>query len=153
MSLDRLKSAGPNFVPAYQISAVPFVTSSHSTTELGSGVVKKVEFPYATRFVVVASHGAGPIKVGFSLNGIEGKGGLFVSGSDRRSATTTSYDLLSSNYFVLTGTSPRIEVRCKEMYFARASGADTGFSLFAGLAQGIDQFPVLSGSNGFEGVG
>ena len=45
------KGAGPNFVPAYQISGVPYVTSSLSSDLTTTPV--QIDFPYATRFFVV----------------------------------------------------------------------------------------------------
>ena len=51
MSQNWPKSAGPNFVPAYQVSGVPYVTSSLSSDLTTTPV--QIDFPYATRFFIV----------------------------------------------------------------------------------------------------
>ena len=144
------QGAGPNFVPAYQVSGVPYVTSS--LQQGANGVLgttpQKIEFPYATRFFFVENHGGHPLRVGFTLNGVNAKGQGSVS-----------------NYFIVqaSGSSPRLELRCKTL-FLRSEYSTTAFSITAGLS-GVDagQFPVLTGTmsgsqNGvnyakFQGVG
>lgn len=135
MAIDHA-TAGPNSVPAYQLSGVPFVTSSSPT-----GVTTtpyKITFPYVSRFMVVRNLSTTDLRVGFSANGVSG-----------------------SNYFVVSSgsTTPRLEVRCKEVYFMQHSASPTGFSLLAGLTSIPNSaFPVLtgsvtSGSAAFEGIG
>lgn len=146
------RGAGPNFVPAYQISGVPFVTSSNGSTITNLPV--EVSFPYVTRFFQVTNTGEGHLRIGFTKNGVDGKGGT-VSGS------AAGYP--SQNYFVLSGSSNasntnssvRLELRCKKIFFrSDAVGSQTGFTLIAGLtAVESGQFPILTGSNGFQGVG
>ena len=128
------KSAGPNYVPAYQVSGVPYVTSSLQNLGANgslSTTVKQVDFPYATRFFFVENHGPVPMRVGFTENGVNGKGSGDVS-----------------NYFIVaaSGSSPRLEIRCKSL-FLRAEYAKTAFSITAGLS-GVDagDFPVLTGT-------
>ncbi len=141
--------AGPSDVPSYQMSAVPFVTSStHNEVGTAAGGVVNVKFPQVTRFFVVKNTdpaAGGILKVGFTENGVLGLGAN-VSGSNLPD---------QSNFFMLAGgeMSPRLEIRCKELFF-HASGSDVGFTLMAGLAP-VDhtQFPVLTGSEGYFGVG
>jgi|LWDU01.1.fsa_nt_gi hypothetical protein len=148
------RGAGASFVPAYQISGVPFVTSSNGN-EL-TATVQKISFPYATRFFQITNTGNAPMRIGFSENGVNGVGGS-VSGS--------SYEKLGRarclNYLVLSGSgmnsmasTVRLEIRCKELFLKRDGSANTGFSLIAGLT-GVEssQFPILTGSQGFRGVG
>ena len=130
--------AGPNFVPAYQVSGTPYVTSSVGDEVSNTPV--KISFPYATRFFVVQNLSEEPIRIGFSENGINGD--------------------ITSNYLVLSGNNStgRLEIRCKELFFRRDGAANSGFSLLAGLT-GIpySQFPVLTGTlnntGSFKGVG
>ena len=123
------RGAGPNFVPAYQASGVPFVTSSLSSDLTTTPV--QIDFPYVTRFFVVNNIGAVPIRVGFTENGVNAKG----SGN-------------ASNYFLLeaSGSTGRLELRCKSL-FIRTSNSTGGYTLLAGLT-GINsgQFPVLTGT-------
>jgi hypothetical protein len=149
------RGAGPNFVPAYQISGVPYVTSSDGNNVQEEP--RKIKFPFATRFFQITNTSTHPMRIGFTYNGVEGKGAS-VSGSSYE----TSGPARCKNYLVLSGTngaqqsSVRLEVRCKELFIRRDGGAgtDIGFSLIAGLT-GVEhtQFPTLTGSNGFAGVG
>ena len=138
--------AGAGDVASYQLSAIPFVTSS-AANEVGTSTPIKVKFDHATRFIVVHASGSKDLRVGFTHNGVLGKGG--VSGS------TDAQNGQNANYFVVKAgeTTPRIEVRCKELHFLSVT-ATTGFSLMAGLTPIRNRdFPLLSGSNGFKGVG
>jgi hypothetical protein len=156
MSFNHPK-AGANSVPAYQMSGIPFVTSS-ATSEVPRGdnaspTPIQVDFPFVTKNVKVRNIGAGSLRVSFSaLGGI-------TPGQGTKGAS------LTSNYFLIppkddagnAGSDNSIvdfDVRCKSIFFT-AEGATTGFSLFAGLTR-IDksQFPVLTGSvTSFEGIG
>lgn len=156
MSLSQFTNQGPNFVPAYQISGVPFVTSSNgaevSTTPI------RVAFPFVTRFFQVTNTTGNDLRVGFTSAGVSGTGA--TSGSSGLPAHKRQAD--HRNYYVIPGTgtagansnSLRLEVRCKELWFLRDDSSDAGFTLIAGLT-GVEPsaFPVLTGSNGFEGVG
>ena len=144
--------AGPSDVPSYQMSAIPFVTSSVQG-EVG-GTPLLLRFPSVTRFMVVTNFSGHVMRIGFTSNGISGSGG--VSGSKGESTADRS------NYFILSGnqSTPRMEIRCKEMFFMRDTSKDTGgsgdcaFSVFAGLTPvAYQQFPTLTGSNGYDGVG
>jgi hypothetical protein len=125
-----------NYVPEYQQSSIPFVTSS-ADGEVTSTPIK-VEFPYVTRWVQVFnidSAGDG-LRVGFTSNGVN--------------ATATA------NYLLLTGSAStqRLEVKCKELWFRRNGSNNTSFSVIAGLTSiPANSFPVLSSSNQVLGVG
>ena len=155
MSSSRFTGQGPAFVPAYQVSGVPYVTSS-AANELagGSSTPVKVTFPGVTRWVQVRNNGNKSLRVGFTELG--------VLGNDRPSGNerTNNYYLLNpsdggSGHGV--GATQRWEVRCTEMYFlchATVGSDRTGFCVTAGLT-GIKpgEFPVGTGSAGFAGVG
>ena len=142
MSLKNWNAPGPNFVPAYQISGIPFVTSS-GDTEVGVTAIR-VEFPYATRFFTVENHGDASdkkIRIGFTENGISASGSS--DGTGRWG---------NNHYYVLPGgeRTERIEVRCKELYIQlhdQTASYKVGFSVMAGLSQvPASQFPVITGS-------
>lgn len=144
--------AGPSDVPSYQMSAIPYVTSSVEGEVGGEPIV--LRFPSVTRFMVVSNFSGHVMRIGFTSAGITGSGG--VSGSTGESSADRS------NYFILSGNTqtPRMEIRCKEMFFMRDTFKDTGgsgncsFSVFAGLTPvSYQQFPTLTGSNGYDGVG
>ncbi len=153
MPLDWSQS-GPGDVPSYQMSAVPFVTSS-TATECNTTTPIRVKFPNATRFFIIHNidaQGADDLRIGFTRNGVLGQGahtgsspgpnpGHFVA--DRQ------------NYFLLPGgeTTGRLEIRCKELFFL-ANANTAGFSIMAGLTPiSNTMFPVLTGSAGYQGVG
>jgi len=149
VGVDNRAKQGVNFTPAYEVSGVPFVTSSAASEVVTEAV--RVKFPYVTRFFVVQNTSQNWLRVGFSENGVTGTLG---------SKETNNYLLVSGNQ-----ATPRLELRCKELWFAADAGtAPASFSLVAGLT-GIqsDQFPVLTGtltgsnnnyqSSKFEGVG
>tara|TARA_R100001163_G_C4974596_1_gene133174 strand:+ start:200 stop:676 length:477 start_codon:yes stop_codon:yes gene_type:complete len=136
------KSMGPNFVPAYQLSGIPYVTSSAAGMN-----EERIDFPQATRFVVIQNHGrdagnatgASNLRVGFTAHGVN------VHGSSGK------------NYFTLpvSSSTGRLELRCKTL-FIRADDVDEGtkirFDVLAGLsAVDAGQFPILTGTMALTG--
>jgi hypothetical protein len=148
MPLDNPKM-GAGFVPAYQVSALPFVTSS-STTGVHATNQTHIRFGSVTRWLVVRNIGGKPLKVGFTSNGIAGTG-AHSSSFDGQSQTPAT----GRNYFIVpvSGSTQRLEVRCKELFLTAEEGL-TGYSLFAGVTGIHDSiFPDITGSSGFKGVG
>jgi len=137
MALNHPKT-GPNHVPSYQISGVPYVTAS-AGDPVDTTIAKHIVFPYVTRFLIITNLSNNPMRIGFTKNGVKGT--------------------VTSNYLILSGneTTERLEIRCKELFFL-ADVNTVEYSLLAGLT-GVawDQFPILTGSdNGdkrLEGVG
>ena len=127
-----------NHASEYQVSSWPFVTSS-TTTEVGSSAIS-VKFPYITRWFQVTNIGAAgtSLRIGFTEKGVQ--------------------STPDANYLLLTGSAStdRLEIKCSQLWFLKNVGsAGTGFSLIAGLtnvSSGSD-FPIITGSNGFAGVG
>ena len=120
----------------YQVSGFPYVTGS-TTSEVGATTPIKVTFPYVTQFIQVTNIGSNPLYVGFTENGVKG------------TETANRFQIFKD----ATGNrrSPVIPVKCKEIFFL-SSTSTTGFQLIAGLTN-VRDFPVMSGSSGFEGVG
>jgi hypothetical protein len=140
---------GVNFVPAYEISGVPYVTSS-AEDEVTTAALQ-ITFPFVSRWVEVVNTGDSPLRVGFSANGVIGQGASVSGSADESTAN-------HANYFVLetSGSTSqarcRWELRCSHMFFA-TKGGTTNFSLVAGLT-GIPKGQLtLTGSDGFLGVG
>ena len=139
MASDYPKS-GPNAVPAYQLSGVPYVTSS-ATDEVTHNTVTQISFPYVTRFFEVENTGGKLLRYGFTQAGVTGS--------------------ITQNYVVLGGTTvgSTYELRCKDLFLmAHSASETTSFRVVAGLTI-VDkkEFPTLTGSIGgelaFEGVG
>jgi hypothetical protein len=125
MSLNN-PSMHEGFVPAYQVSAVPFVTSSTVTT------VNQVSFPFVTRFFTIQNNSSLTLRFGFTEAGVKG-----------------------TNYFsVPSGSSYTGEIRTDTLFLSSSTAASISYSVIAGLT-GIPtrNFLTITGSNGFVGVG
>ena len=121
------------YVPAYQSSAVPFVTSSL----ISSGGIQVITFPQVTRFFNIQNVGTvntDEIAVAFTQRGLEASVG---------------------NYFTIgQGVSFRDEIRATALYISCSSGTSVRYQVIAGLTNiPKDQFLTLTGSNGHQGVG
>jgi hypothetical protein len=174
MSLNHPKS-GPNNVGMYQMSGIPFVTSSVASEVPGphaDGVSTpvKVSFPYVTKFITVRNTGINELRVGFSADGVVAPGERRASiDVDKPANEGRQYFLIPStgsadhSQAALSSESIQtFEVRCREIHFLSNAGEDnapgdgeaTSFSLFAGLTGILStDFPVLTASNGFVGIG
>lgn len=110
---------GEGYSPAYQISAIPFVTSSN----ISEGEVQEITFTNITRFFEIKNTGTEDLAFGFTYNGVIGGNKFPLSGSE-------SYDG---------------EIRTTRL-FVSGSGA-TSYSILAGLTNIPTRFAtVLTGS-------
>lgn len=120
---------GPNSVPEFLVSSIPWVTSSSA-----SGL-RHYSFPFITSFFLVkntsVTGSTNDIRVGYTELGI----------------------MSSSNYFTLTpGESFTGQLRIKDLYVSGTSA--TTIMVHAGLTTiPYQNMPVITGSNGFNGVG
>ena len=142
------KSMGPNFVPAYQVSGIPYVTGTAGTTNTVGASPHVITFPQVTRFFSITNTGGKALRVGFTQRGVDGVSPI------------RSGDYNRVHWFeVPAGTmSPRLEIRCKQLWLrAKDNSNPTGFTIIAGMsAVDSDQFPVLTGTliySGTDGVG
>ena len=165
--------AGPNFAPAYQISGIPFVTSSAPGEVKGidsngaSPEPISVKFPHVTKYVTIRNTGVNELRVGFSARGMFAPGERLpasLGGAAKPAITANDH----KNYFLIPsqsatkaqnpdtfGTIVTLDVRCKEIFFqSNGVGADgtagavsTDFSMLAGLTMiPSSNFPILTGS-------
>lgn len=121
---------GEGYVPAYQISPVPFVTSS----QVVLGEVKSYSFPTVARTFTVKNNTAGSaIAVSFTANGL-----------------TTA----NSNFFTLSGgESFAGEFRTSALFISGSTGTSS-FHLVVGLTDiPVKNFLTVTGSNGYSSVG
>jgi hypothetical protein len=87
------QQAGLNSVGSYQISGIPYVTSS---TAPASGTVKQVHFNSVSKFIVVKNAETGStskIRVGFSENGVKGSNYYLLGPSESFSADIRVTDI------------------------------------------------------------
>jgi len=142
MALKSISSADPNFVPNYQLSAIPYVTSS-AESEVKHDATIKISFPFVTKYVKINNTGDAPLRVSFSQFGVTG-----------------SLGTSSANFFIIPTAAAGdvciqdFDVRCNELYFrAEGSATDTDFSVFAGLTPiPSSSFPSMHLGTGFQGV-
>jgi len=80
---------GYNFVPAYQTSGLPFLTSSTAA----AGTAIKIQFPYVTKDITIRAIGAATT-FAFTANGLSN----------------------TNNYTVASGSSVTLDFRVKEMW-------------------------------------
>ena len=128
MSL-RNPTPNANFVPEYQISGVPYVTSSAAGEVTSQDTPIRLDFPEVTRWITIYNSSSAGLRVGFTANGARG--------------------VNTANFFVVKAgaTTPRMELRCKTLYFTKDSGTATSFNVIAGLTRiRSDVFPILTGS-------
>jgi hypothetical protein len=121
---------GEGYVPAYQISPVPYVTSSQVTL----GEIKEYSFPTVARTFSIKNNTSGTtIAVGFTRNGL------------------TS---VNSNFFSLSGgESYAGEYRTSAIFISGSTGT-ASFQMLVGLTDiPVKNFLEVTGSNGYTGVG
>ena len=159
MGLKNLMGQGPNYVPAYQTSGTPFVTSSVARSR--NAGPDRVDFPYVTKNVTIRNTGGEDLRIAFTLSGSYAQGEA-IGGSGHNKAVWSGVEpYQGDNYFLLpsSGSSDNpqvtLDVRCTHMFLmSDKPTAGTSFSLYAGLAGiAVAQFPILTASNGFQGIG
>ena len=126
-------SHGEYFAPAYQVSALPYLSSS----VISSGAVQKFEFPFVTKFINIVNRGA--------------------NSQDKICLSFTERGLLPTvgNYITLDqGDTVHQEVRTTEFYVSCSYGTSVDYQVFVGLTTiPTRHFLTLTGSNGHPGVG
>ena len=126
-------SNGEYFGPAYQVSALPYLTSSVIT----NGAVHTHEFPFVTKFVTIANKGtntADKICLAFTERGLKPTVGNYIT---LEQGETVSH-----------------EVRTTVLFVSCSYGTNVDYQLYCGLTSiPVKNFLVLSASNGHPGVG
>ena len=119
------------FVPAYQASAVPYVTSS----QISLGQIHQINFDQVTRFFNVQNVG--------------------TVTTDQIAVSFTQRGFSTGNYFTLgQGVSFRDELRTIRLFISCSSGTGVPYQVIAGLTNiPSNQFLLVTGSNGHQGVG
>ena len=121
---------GEGYVPAYQISATPFVTSS----VVSPGQVVNVDFGNIANFIIVKNtQSCSTLSVAFTENGFKPS---------------------NSNYFTLSGDeSFSANFRVDRIFLSGTAGSPS-YTVIAGLT-GIPTTQLLpvTASNGYRGVG
>ena len=117
-----VQKPGISYVPAYQVSAIPYATASFLVPALGDAP-KCVNFPLVTKFITIVNSGSeGPIRIGFSSLGVTG------SENSANGVAGMNY------YFTLdNGDSYTGEWRIENIYLLSNSRVAMSASIIAGL--------------------
>ena len=122
-------AAGLGNVGSYQVSGIPWVTSSLSVPASTSPVLP-VSFLKVTKFITIKNETSNLVKVAFSENGLVNTNNFFVLG-DKETVT--------------------LDLRVTKM-FLRGSSSASSVTIVAGLT-GIDSSNLLNNWSGSSGVG
>lgn len=122
---------GEYSVPSYQMSALPYLTSSI----ISQGQIHTYEFSFVTRFVNVVNRGS--------------------IGTDKIALAFTERGFTTGNYITLDqGDTVHEEIRTTKLFISCSAGSTVDYQMFCGLTNIPEyQFLVLSASNGHPGVG
>jgi hypothetical protein len=119
--------------PAYQISALPYLSSSL----ISQGQVHKYEFPYVTKFINIVNRGSvatDKITLAFTERGLQ--------------PTVANYITLDQ------GDTVHEDIRTTVFFVSCSAGSSVDYQVFCGLTNiPSKNFLVLTGSNGHPGVG
>jgi hypothetical protein len=124
---------GEYATPAYQISALPYLSSSI----ISQGQIHKYEFPYVTKFINIVNRGSlvsDKITLAFTERGLQ--------------STVANYITLDQ------GDTVHEEIRTTVLFISCSAGATVDYQVFCGLTNiPSKNFLTLTGSNGHHGVG
>ena len=95
--------AGLGNAPSYQVSGIPFATSSNAIPALGTAPLQ-INFPYVTKNVTVhLLNKSKKLRVGFSQNGVTGSGtNYFVIDTNTPANPVVTFDVKCSSIFLLS---------------------------------------------------
>lgn len=131
MSFNNPYYVGVANVGSYQVSGMPFATSSIAAAA-SSSTPTQINFPWITQRIIIRNTSSGDLRVGFSSNGVKG-----------------------TNYFVIpaastTSTFPQSEFRVKvnSVFLLANSSTPTSASIFAELTNIDSNLLVNSGPSG-----
>jgi hypothetical protein len=99
-------TAGLNNVGSYQVSGVPFVTSSTIPTSSSSAIHWKVEFPLVTKEITIANHAQNShnlARVAFSQEGLKDSvGNYFLIGSSKDGVGPTTLNVKATELYIMS---------------------------------------------------
>lgn len=124
-----------NNTSEFQVSAWPFITSS--TTVSNQAI--NIRFPSVTQWVQIKNtDGSKNLRFGFTQNGVN----------------NGNYQVLETGKTIAAQT-PVLTIKCAEIWFRGDTFTDAvNFSVIAGLTNvPAGDFPTITGSSGYDGVG
>ncbi len=126
----KLHRPGIGNAASYQVSAIPFVSSSLAIPVSGANTFS-ISFPLITKFITITNlTPASQMRLGFSDRGVKG-----------------------TNYFLITGSSTfTTEVKTNQIFLMSNNATPISASLFAGLTN-IEATELQNNWSGSLGVG
>ena len=143
--------ANANNAAEYQVSGLPYVTSSYDGELLADLTPVKVSFPSVTQWVTVVNTGAAALHFGFTSKGVNyPPGAVPLTGHGNRITLSPS----GAHPCNPNNRADNMRVRVKDIWLRAAGGTATDFQIIAGLTHvSSGSFPTLTGSDGIEGIG
>ena len=141
MSQQYPYGVGISNVGSYQVSGIPFATSSIAAPA-SSGTPTQVTFPDVTQRIFVSNvNTASPLRVGFSSNGVSGTNYFIIpAATSTTNFPTQEFRVKVSSIFLLSNTAAPTSASV----FAELSNVDTNLL----LQSGPTGLPNWSGSVG-----
>lgn len=132
MSLAYPYGVGLQNVGSYQVSGVPYATSSIAAPS-NAGTPTQVTFPEVTQKIVVSNvNSASPLRVGFSSNGVKG----------------TNYFIIPAATSTTVFPSQEFKVKVSSIFILSNTTTPTSASVFAELTNIDTDLLASSGPNG-----
>jgi hypothetical protein len=134
MSLQNPYYVGLQNVGSYQVSGIPFVTSS-ITAPISSSTPVQITFPSVTQRIIVENVGGEHLRVGFSSNGVKGSNYFLVH--EHAGGTPSLFNYID------------LRVKVSEIYILSHDGASTTAASISAELTNIDTSLLeLSGPSG-----
>ena len=132
MSLSYPYGVGLQNVGSYQVSGVPYATSSIAAPS-SAGTPTQITFPEVTQKIVVSNvNSASPLRVGFSSNGVKG----------------TNYFIIPAATSTTVFPSQEFKVKVSSIFILSNTTTPTSASVFAELTNIDADLLASSGPNG-----
>ena len=122
---------GEGYAPAYQISPVPWVTSS----TIALGAITEIQFGNVTKYFTIKNNSPSTVlAIAFTQNGL---------------TPANSY------FYPLSGSSVQeFEIRTDRIFLSGSAGASISYTVLAGLTSILPtRFLTVTASNGYQNVG
>lgn len=131
MSFNNPYYVGISNVGSYQVSGIPYATSSIAAPA-SSGTPTAVIFPWVTQRIIVRNTSSGDLRVGFSSNGVKG----------------TNYFIIPAGTTTSTFPQSEFKVKVNTVYFLANNATPTSASVFAELTNIDSNLLINSGPSG-----
>ena len=157
----RQQAPALGMVGQYQMSAVPYLSSSIPVGAVDVDVPTTIAFSSVTRFVTVTNDATGsnkPLRVGFSFHGVSGSSGGLPGDELRRNylmldnGESYTGEWRVSEIFLLAAKPPVLDVNGTPVAGGGALYHATTASVIAGLT-GIPHDSLMTNWSGSTGVG